>query len=181
MLSNEIMSRLSPEQRLAVNAYQAILREPDTWRQAWWRGPDTRCGARLCFYGHIANETGTWIFPPDSAESYLLYPEENDSYENIITTAMTLRDGNSIRIPAITVESRVERLLGVSGQVSSFLYKPGNTLEDLQSYIMRYLRVNPVTGELLSDRRMRPDCDFHLWEDVCPGCIWDKEYYKEDD
>ena len=57
------MTNLTEEQQRAVRAYQQIRDFPNTWNQARWRDENTpvapnKCGAKLCFAGHVVFQNG---------------------------------------------------------------------------------------------------------------------------
>jgi hypothetical protein len=142
---------LSPAQMEAVIAYQAILSNPDFWNQSLWREPgryDTRCGAKLCFFGHIAAREGFFPFPADDySYNHLLLAEEDDPSEYVVNAFRYMKDGSRIIIPGVSILNRVKRILGISNLAASELSAAGNDLETIRSLVIEYLRVDPETGE----------------------------------
>jgi len=144
---------LSDAQVRAVNAYRAIRRNPESWDQSTWRQASdepTQCGAKLCFYGHIAQQAGAiWLGPPDSSHGYLVLAEEGDdtSESNNYTVSNPNYD-IKFTVKGVPVKRRVARLLGLVSEsyADRALYDAYNEITDLRNKIIEYLGVDPETG-----------------------------------
>jgi hypothetical protein len=171
------MTTLTKEQAIAVKYYQIIRDHPETWDQSTWRNldsaaeeyprpgsscPKNRCGAKLCFFGHIAEgEGGRWV--SDNALSSFassLFAESADPSDSVqmFDVNQDSYPGRTISIPYVSVEVRVARLLGFDDPEDDAvmdLYDGENELEDLRDKIMDYLGVDPDSGELVDD-----DCKY---------------------
>lgn len=152
-------SLLSREQQLAVDAWKFIAANPGSWHQGAWRsegtgGEKTRCGAKLCWGGHVAVLDGGKFIVNDAESLYgdrlLADPNEKHSDDWDLDFA-----GATFEISTITVFNRLRNIFeGVlEYREIEDLVGGNNTLDQLKDLIIKYLRVNPETGELVTARR----------------------------
>lgn len=187
---------LTPQQVTAVRTYQQIKMQPQTWKQEEWRdtGSDddeedydpTRCGSKLCFLGHVANnDAGQWATDDayDSHFSYLIARKGDDS-ESIDYMDIDLTGFNTVSIPVTPVMNRAATILGISLDAADDISAPGNTLWKIRELIKKHLKVDPETGKAIKEPvkidvvkplTSRPECDYDVPYTDCPGCLWDKK------
>lgn len=151
------MSYLNKQQSLATDAYQEIKRNPGSWDQELFRSyqscDTTRCGSRLCWGGHIvAMDDGVFLTndPLNDYYSFVL-ARSSDPKEDVETLDA---DGgrDSFTFGMISVSDRLKSILKVDSDAYEELIHPGNTLDDLRTYIVKHLHVDPETGEKVTPK-----------------------------
>jgi hypothetical protein len=185
---------LTEEQKIAVRTYQQIKMLPNIWKQDEWRdtegyeetGDKTRCGAKLCFLGHVAsNDFGQWATDdPDNSHFSDLIVREGDEMSDVEYLTISLSGFNAVDIPVISVMNRAASILGISKSEASDLSAPGNSLGDLRSYIKSYLNVDPENGNpvktyknemsILGDRPKNHQASFG----GCSLCNWERDHLE---
>jgi hypothetical protein len=180
---------LTKQQVTAVKTYQQIKNFPDTWKQDDWRDTEndgvTRCGAKLCYLGHVAqNDSGQWATnDPYSSHFSHLIVRNGDAPSAVEYMTIDLEGYDTVSIPVVSVMNRAAGILGLTEEEADELARPGNDLTVLRELIMRYLNVDPEDGMLVHEEisfperlTNRPDCDYHVSQAGCPGCRWDREH-----
>lgn len=166
---SEVLTR---QQKLAVDAWQLIAANPTTWKQRVWREraygtTDSHCGAKLCWGGHVTMlDGGRFVTdnPDDSSlfEQLIATPGERDS----INQRLSSPSGYSLDLHFISVRSRLRNIFRghLTDEQVDQLTEGENSLEELQDYIIKYLGVDPETGELVKNKKVcfcgDPNCDY---------------------
>lgn len=128
-----------------VALLQATLLHIQSFPEKWYQG-DYRCSSGLCAAGTAGVLAGgRWVNsnPRGEANGFMVAEEDDDP--DFVTT----RNGQ----PMIHVGNRARRVLGLGFYQSLELFSGGNTLEDLEGYVLEYTERGTIAGVKSDDLR----------------------------